>query len=110
MTADERFDRIDDSFQRIDDSFQRLTRYIMEFREEATQRFQVIDHRLEMLSATVANIDARFPPLTKSLLDFGTLASRLVQEQTREKDLSTDLAERVTKLEQQVAKLLDRAA
>jgi hypothetical protein len=44
------------------------------------------------------------------LLDFGTLASRLVQEQTREKDLSTDLAERVTKLEQQVAKLLDRAA
>jgi hypothetical protein len=83
MSADERFDRIDESIGRLatqiaelrNDSA-RLTRYVLELREEAIQRFELIDQRLNVLSSTVVSLDARFPPLAKAILDFGTLAGR----------------------------------
>lgn len=56
MTTDQRFDRID--------------RYMLEFREEVVRRPDAVDHRLDILSATVANFDSRFPPITKALLDW----------------------------------------
>ena len=89
MTTDQRFDRID--------------QYLLELREEVVRRLDVIDHRLEMLSATVANVDSRLPPLTKAMLDTGTLSAQLVREQS-------DLVARVAKLEEKVSKLMDSAA
>ena len=86
MTVDERFDRLDESVSR-------LSRYVTEMREESTHRFDVIDQRLDILSATVASLDSRFPPLTKAILDFGTLAGRLTREQSRV--VGDDLAARV---------------
>ncbi len=85
MTHDQRFDRIDANMER-------MWAYIQEFRSEAMDRLSVIENRLDGLSATVANIDARFPALTKSMLDAGVFATQQV------------------KLEETVAKLMQPAA
>jgi vacuolar-type H+-ATPase subunit I/STV1 len=85
MTTDERFDRIERSIET-------LTQYVLDFRQETASRFQTIETRLDVLSATVASIDSRFPSLTKAIFDFGALSSQLVREQSRQK-------ERVEKLE-----------
>jgi len=103
MTQDERFDRIDDSNER-------LTRYVLELRDETAHRLDVIDHRLDMISATVASLDSRLPPLTKAILDSGSLAAQLAREQSREKALAADLAARLDRLEEKLSKLIDPAA
>ncbi len=71
MTQDERFDRIDANMER-------MWAYIQDFRGEAVSRLTVIENRLDGLGATVANIDARFPALTKSMLDAGAFATRQI--------------------------------
>lgn len=103
MTHDERFDRIDAHMER-------MSAYIQDFRSEAIDRLAVIENRLDGLSATVANIDARFPALTKLMLDAGSFATQQVKEQARLKASDADLASRVAKLEETVAKLLNPAA
>jgi hypothetical protein len=103
MTTDERFDRIDGSIQT-------LTRYVLELREETANRLETIDNRLDILSSTVANLDSRLPPLTKAILDFGSLAAQLVREQSRQKSGAADLVARVAKLEEIVSKLVEPAA
>jgi hypothetical protein len=88
MTHEERFDRIDANMERlserldasvarIDATLARLSEYILEFRQETAQRLEVIENRLDVLTATVANMDSRFPPITRAILDFGKLATQL---------------------------------
>jgi hypothetical protein len=60
--------------------------------------------------SSVANIESRFPPLTKAILDFGSLSTQLVREQSRQKDSTTSLAARVEKLEEIVSRPVEPAA
>jgi chromosome segregation ATPase len=124
MTQDERFDRIEDTLERLGSRFDQVDRrfdqvdrrseqiekYVQEFRGETIDRLTVIENRLDGLNATVANIDARLPALTKSMLDAGAFATQQVKEQARLKASDADLASRIAKLEETVAKLLQPAA
>jgi hypothetical protein len=103
MTTDERFDRVDHSIQT-------LTQCVLDFRQEAADRFQAIDSRLDILSSTVANLDSRLPALTKAILDFGSLSARLMREQASQKEATTGLVARVEKLEEIVSRLVAPAA
>jgi archaellum component FlaC len=62
---DERFDRIDGaierlgaSIERIDASIERLTKYILDFREEASTRLRGIESRLDLQAVALTSIDA----------------------------------------------------
>jgi hypothetical protein len=68
-THDERFDRIDAAIERLDASigrlsqhtdarFDSLTRYILDFREEASNRLRTIESRLDLQSVTLTSMDA----------------------------------------------------
>jgi hypothetical protein len=89
---------------------ERLTQYLLDFRQETAQHFEVIDNRLEILTATVANIDSRFPPLTKAILDFGKVSTQLTNDQARNKHAIAELGARVERHEEKVSKLIDPAA
>jgi chromosome segregation ATPase len=117
MTTDERFDRLDASMERLQQylaefkgdvarlsqymaefkgDVARLSQYVAEFKSETTRRFDLVENRMDVLTATVHSIDLRLPPLSKAILDFGTVASRLMRDQGLLKD--------------QVSKLIDPAA
>jgi ABC-type transporter Mla subunit MlaD len=110
MTTEERFDRVDSAIERLCGLHGTLTGYVLDFRQETATRLQTIDNRLDILSSTLASLDSRHPALTKAILDFGSLATQLQREQSRQKDTVTDLSTRVAKLEDVVPKLIDPAA
>jgi hypothetical protein len=47
--------QLDGAIERV---AERLTRYILDLREETRTRLQAVESRLEILSATMASIDA----------------------------------------------------
>ena len=115
--VDQRFDRIDRSIEtltqrgdRIERSIETLTQYVLDFRQETAIRFQTIETRLDVPSATVASIDSRLPALTKAILDFGTISSQLEREHWRQKDAATSLVARVEKLEEAISRIVEPAA
>jgi hypothetical protein len=101
MTTEERWDRIERSIEnltrymqdfrtetierlgRVERSTENLTQYVQELRSETINRLEIIDSRLTVLTATFTSLDSRMPPLTKAILDFGAIASRLQVEQSR---------------------------
>ena len=116
MTVDERFDRLEQllqiKFDRIDRRFEQVgqgfeqmgsdlaqvrtdlehfEQYVLDFRTEVGRQFEIADH---------------LPAVT----EFGAVAGQLTPVQPRPLDSSTDLIARVAKHEEQVAKLIDRAA
>jgi len=117
MTHEERFDRIDANIERLSErldasiaSIERLTQFVLDFRQETAQHFEVIDNRLDVLTATVSNIEARFPTLIKGVLDFGKLATQITNDQFRNRHATAELAARLDRLEEKVSKLIDPAA
>lgn len=112
MTVDERFERIE---ARLDQVESRLTQYILDFRQEATQRLDIVDRRLDMLTAMMRTIDDRMAPFSKMMLDSSTVMGELMRELTvmREQNRKTadaELQARLSKIEQNVAKLMNPAA
>jgi TolA-binding protein len=105
-----RFDRIDASIERLSESLERLKSYTMELRQETMLRFDVLEHRMDILAATSASIEARMAPLTKSVLDSGSQASQFLREQARTKEMAAGLAERLARVEEKLSKLVDPAA
>jgi archaellum component FlaC len=105
MTTDERFDRLDRSVGDLARSVETLTRYVLDLRQETADRLQTIENRLDMLASTVTNIDSRLPALTKAILDFGSLSTQLVREQSGQKNSTSDLLARVARLEETVSRL-----
>jgi hypothetical protein len=87
-TPEERFDRIDGAIERLDaaigrlsqrtdERFDSLTKYILDFREEASTRLRAIESRLDLQAAALTGIDAResrIPALTKAVLDAGSFS------------------------------------
>jgi prefoldin subunit 5 len=117
MTTDERFDRIDRSIEELTRSVgaltksgETLTNYVLDLRQETAARLPTIENRLDMLASTVANIDSRLPALTKAILDFGSLSTQLVREQSGQKNSTSELLARVVKLEEAVSRLGENAA
>jgi methyl-accepting chemotaxis protein len=128
MTHEERFDRIDANMERLNDSvaevrdslrqsvaevrdsIRKLTEYVLDFRQETAQHFEVVDNRLEMLIATVASVELRIQPVTKAILDFGKVSTQVTNDQFRNKHATTELAGRMDRLEEKVSKLIDPAA
>jgi uncharacterized coiled-coil protein SlyX len=138
MTVDERFDRIDQSFDELKQmigslhhkvealdhrvealerraaeqqhSLSGLTKYILDFRLEATTRLQLMGERLDVLTAPMVGIESRFSVLTKGLIDMGAPHTQLAGEQWRLKDTNFDLLARVAKLEEIVSTLVKPAA
>jgi hypothetical protein len=124
MTADERFDRIDGSIGELTRNvadltrsvavlsrdLDRLTNYVLDFRTEVATRFQLLETRLEVLAATTAGLQSTYPALTKAINDFGAVATRLGNEQSRQREAGADLSTRVTKLEEIVSRLIEPAA
>jgi hypothetical protein len=87
--------QLDGAIERV---AERLTRYILDLREETRTRLQAVESRLEILSATMASIDARdsrIPALTKAVVDFGALSSHLLTKQSEQRESASDLAARV---------------
>ena len=84
VIPDERFDRIDGaierlgaSIERIDASIERLTKYMLDFREEASTRLRAIESRLDLQAVALTGIDvreSRIPALTKAVLDAGSFS------------------------------------
>ena len=101
---EERFDRIDKSIERLFQADERSSGYLLDFRREVAERFQVIENRLEITSLTLSSIETRFAPLTKAILDFGATASYLIREQSQQKDSLNQLGARVTRLEESASK------
>ena len=87
-----------------------LTRYVLDLRSEVVRRFDAVDQRLEFLGNAYGNLDSRLPPMNEALIDFSTLAGQLTREQWQSKDVTDGLADRLTRLEEQVSKLLNPAA
>jgi hypothetical protein len=92
----------DERFDRVDASIERLSHYVLDFRQETSTRFQTIENRLDMMSLTLAGIpalEAKFAPMSKAILDFGSLSSKITRDQWIQKDATTDILARVEKLE-----------
>jgi phage shock protein A len=94
------------SHESLTKSHESLTRYVLDFRQETAERLHVIDNRLDTLSATVQNLDSRLPALTKAILDFGTLTSRLSREQSAQKESTVGILVRVDTLEATASRLV----
>src|SRR5437016_13855863 len=118
MTPDERFDRLDAAIERVfqdvrevredvrevREDVRNLRQYVLEMREEIASRLDILDRRLDIFAATTANMESRFPPLTKAILDFGSTASKVARDQQRAKEVDADLLQRVARLQELMAK------
>lgn len=96
VTTDERLDQILNRLDAMDKRFDRVDDYLLRFRNEVTARLDVIENRLDTISPLLMGIEQRLQPLTKAVLDFGTVATKLTRDQAR--------------LEERVSKLVDPAA
>jgi tetrahydromethanopterin S-methyltransferase subunit G len=103
MTTDERLDavmsrlkEIADRLAAIDNRLERVDTYLLQFRAEVTGRLEIIENRLDTISSVMMSLDSRLHPITKAVLDFGSVASRLILKQAR--------------IEEKVSKLVDPAA
>jgi archaellum component FlaC len=107
---DIRFDAIDDRLiatnDKLDTSSARLTDYMLEMRTEVIRRFDALDQRLDFMSTTLLNVQ----PLTKGMLDLGSLMGQLTRAQQHSTDRHFDLETRILRLEDQMSKLINRAA
>jgi len=109
MTQDERFDRIDAALERLgrraDQRFDALTQYVADFRTETIGRLEGIETRMRLLSGSHESFDARISVVTKAGHENAAAISWLMGRQMEQTGARFDLAERVTKLEDAVAKL-----
>jgi hypothetical protein len=64
------------------------------------RRFEALEREVKLLSLTVGSLDSRMPGLTRAVQEFGLETH----------SSTTDLVARVTKLEEQLAKIINRAA
>ena len=88
--TDERLDRIATRLDSVDKTLRELWAYLQSFRSEAIERFDQIDMRID--------------------LNYSTLSKRISHEQIAQGHTTQSLLERVSALEEQVAKLIKPAA
>jgi len=90
----------------IDKRFENLTTYMLGMRTEIIRRFDTVDQRLDFMANAMLNVQ----PLTKGMLDLGSLMSQLTRAQQHSTDRHFDLETRVLRLEEMLSKIVNRAA
>lgn len=83
----------------------RLTQFVLEFRGETVRQLEIIDNRLTVVAANLNNIEARFPTITKAIMDFGKETTHLHTELSRHRTGAAELGARIDRLEEHVSKL-----
>jgi hypothetical protein len=106
---DGRFDRIDDRLiatnDRLDASTNRLSNYILEMRSEVSRHLDSLDQRLDFMANALLNVQ----PLSKAMVELGSLMGGLTKGQQHSTDRHFDLETRVARLEEQMSKLTPAA-
>jgi hypothetical protein len=103
---EERFNGIDARFERVDAAIASVNTYVLNFRSETSQRFEAIEHRLDLMAGTLTAVEAYLPIITKAMLSAAALGTQFVLQ----KSVTNDIASRVAILEEQVSRLLNPAA
>ena len=103
MTTDERLDRIEKAIERLEG-------YVLGFRDETIRRLEIIEQRLDMLSATAATVDLRLGGISKAILDSGSFATQSLRDQSRARETVSEISHRVSRLEEQMPKPVNPAA
>jgi hypothetical protein len=83
VTTDEHLERIEKSIADVNQHLASIDRYLLDFRTETINRLELIDSRLTTLAGLYQSLDARMSPLSKAVLDFGAIATRMQIEQSR---------------------------
>jgi hypothetical protein len=107
MTQDERFDRVEALIEQMGE---RLMNYTLEFRREVSGRLQAVETEMRVLASSQQSFDAKLPALTKAAFDSSSAISSLYGIQMERSGAAFELAERMRKLEETVAKLQKPAA
>ena len=94
-------ERLDATNERLDANSARITNYLLEMRGEVIHRLDGVDQRLDFMSNAVLNVQ----PLTKGMVDLGSLMAQLTRGQQHSTDRHFDLETRVARLEEKLAKL-----
>ena len=105
MTHEERFDRIDANIAELKQSaaamatnLDRLTQFVLDFRGETVHQLEIMDNRLNMMTASLNNIEARFSPITKAIMDFGKESTHLNVELSHHRSRMDGLEAQISKL------------
>jgi tetrahydromethanopterin S-methyltransferase subunit G len=101
-----RFEKVDQRFEDVDKRFENLTTFTLDMRKEITSRFDAVDQRLDFMANAMLNVQ----PLTKGMVDLGSLMGQLTRQQMQSTDRHFDLETRVLKLEETLSKLIRSAA
>jgi SMC interacting uncharacterized protein involved in chromosome segregation len=105
MTTDE---RIDNLTAKMNGRFDSLYDYVLQFRKEAIERLEALERQFSVLSSAVVSIDSRLPVLDKAVVELELFAGRMLRE--KPEPVVSDWYERLTRLEEKVAKLIAPAA
>lgn len=105
---DERFNRVEERLDRVDERFNRIDDYLLHFRREAIERLEALERQFSLLSNSVGSIDSRLPVLHKEVVELELFAGRLLRE--KPEPVVSQWYERLTRLEERVAKLISPAA
>jgi len=110
MTTDERLDRIDNAIDRLFELHTETKRFLLDFRTETANRLDWLEKRLDIVGGNVAALEAKIGPYTKATEEFGASMTHIGRVLSQHTDANFDLATRVAKLEENVAKLMNPAA
>ena len=97
---------IDKRFENIDKRFENLTTFTLDMRTEIIRRFDTVDQRLDFMANAMLNVQ----PLTKGMIDLGSLMGQLTRAQQQSTGRHFDLETRVLRLEETLSKLIKSAA
>ena len=99
-------ERLDATNARLNAAEEHLSRYILEMRSEVIRRFDTTDQRLDFMANALLNVQ----PLSKAMVELGSLMSQVTRAQHLSTDRNFDLETRILRLEEQVSKLIKPAA
>ena len=99
-------ERLDATNDRLNAAEEHLSRYILEMRSEVIRRFDTTDQRLDFMANALLNVQ----PLSKAMVELGSLMSQVTRAQHLSTDRNFDLETRILRLEEQGSKLIKPAA
>jgi len=109
--TDRRLDAIERRLDAVEKDLNQLKDYTLQFRAEVIRRFDAVEPRLDVLGTAFnsINIQPTIQPLTKGMIDMGSVVSQLAGAQQISSGRQFEFEKRITKLEEQVAKLTPAA-
>jgi len=84
--------------------------YMLEFRGEVSGRLQAMETQMRVLASSQQSCESKLPALTRATLEYAEGIASIYKLQMERTGRAFELAERVRKLEETVAKYLKPAA